>query len=173
MSFSIRATIRDLLAPEHQISCSSCLWQQGMAELKRRGKGHRESGAFILGWREGNKRRIAKYIYYDDLDPHCLDSGIIVLDGSVVGRLWKICRKTGFVVVADVHTHAGRPYQSKIDQVNPMIGVAGHIAIIVPGLAMQKVKASELGVYEYRGRHQWQPHLDREAARFFYIGRWS
>jgi len=173
MNFSIRATIRDLVAPEHQISCPSRLWQMALAELKRRGMGRRESGAFLLGRREGNKRRITQIVYYDVLDTHCLDSGIIVFDGFYFGDLWKICRETRLDVLADVHTHPGRPIQSDTDKENPMVGTQGHIAIIVSNLAMRSVKPHEIGVYEYQGNHAWRSYLGRDAAKFFYIGRWS
>ena len=173
MTFSIRATIRDLVAPDHHISCPAALWRAGLSELKRRGMECRESGAFLLGWREGEKRRIAQINYYDDLDPHCLDSGIIVFNGAYFGDLWRICRETGLDVLADVHTHPGRPYQSTSDQENPMVGTRGHIAIIVPNLARQGGAINQLGVYEYQGNHKWRSHLGRDAARFFYIGRWS
>jgi proteasome lid subunit RPN8/RPN11 len=172
MSFSIRATIRDLVAPDHYISCPSRLWQAGLTELKQRGMGCRESGAFLLGRREGDKRRIARIIYYDELDPHCLDTGIVIFDGAYFGDLWKICRETSLDVLADVHTHPGQPIQSGSDRENPMVGTKGHIAIIVPNLAMQPVKTHQLGVYEYRGNHTWQAYLGRDAAKFLYIGRW-
>ena len=173
MNFSIRATIRDLVAPEHRISCSTQLWHEGLTELKQRGKGRRESGAFLLGRKKGNKRTVSNIVYYDDLDPHCLDSGIVILDGSAYAGLWKICRETRFEVLADVHTHPGSPYQSGTDRDNPMIGVIGHIAIIVPNLAQRMVPSHELGVYEYLGNHRWQAYIGRDASRFFYIGRWS
>jgi proteasome lid subunit RPN8/RPN11 len=173
MDYSIRATIQGLVAPKHQISCSSRLWRQGLTELRRRGKNRHESGAFLLGHQDGSKRRIANFIYYDDLAPHCLDTGIVVLDGSVFGKLWKICRDMDMKVIADIHTHPGIPLQSFTDQANPMIGVPGHIAIIVPNLARRIVGAEELGVYEYLGNHRWQAYLKKDAPRFFYIGMWS
>jgi len=81
MIYSIRATIRGLVAPNHRLSCSSKLWRQGLTELKQRGGGKRESGAFLLGKRNGEQRAITGFTFYDDLDPHCLDTGIVVFDG--------------------------------------------------------------------------------------------
>ena len=60
MNFSIRTIILDLLAPDHRIGCSTHLWKEAWLELKRRGIGRRESGAFLLGLRKGNKRRSLK-----------------------------------------------------------------------------------------------------------------
>jgi proteasome lid subunit RPN8/RPN11 len=173
MNFLIRVAIQVLGAPENQIRCSSWLWHQGLVELKRRGMGWRESVAFLLGTRAGTIRKVNNFIYYDDIDPHCLDSGIVIFDGSAFAKLWKICREAGLEVVADVHTHPGRPFQSRADQQNPMIGVAGHIAIIVPNLAQRVVQARELGVYQYQGNHKWRPYLGKDASKFFHIGLWS
>lgn len=173
MSFSIRAPIRALVAPEHRLACSTRLWRRGLAELKRRGKGRHESGAFLLGRQEGGRRTVQRFLYYDDLDAHCLDSGIVRLDGSVFGRLWQICRETGLAVVADIHTHPGGCYQSRTDQRNPMLAVPGHIAIIVPDLARRIVRSHEVGVYQYLGDYLWHSFRGQDAARFFYLGLWS
>jgi hypothetical protein len=127
----------------------------------------------LIGQRDGNKRTIRDFIYYDDIAPHCLDSGIVIIEGPAFSKLWEICRKTGFEVVADVHTHPRQPYQSTTDQKNPMIGIAGHVAIIVPNFAQNIVYAHELGVFEYKGNHKWKSLLGRNAEKFFYIGEWS
>src|SRR5512140_623886 len=100
MSFSIRATIRGLEAPEHRLSCPAKLWAAGLKELRRRGGGRRESGAFLLGTEERGSRRVHRFVYYDDLDPRCLDRGIVVFDGSGYGPLWQMCRETELSVVA-------------------------------------------------------------------------
>lgn len=173
MIFSIRATIRALVAPEHHLSCPTALWRHGLRELKRRGEGYHESGAFLLGHRTRTRRTILRLVYYDDLDPHALDSGIVILDGGCYGKLWKLCRDTGLDVIGDVHTHLGQPHQSSTDQENPMIGNRGHIAIIVPGLAAQLVMPHDVGIYEYQGQHRWREYLRRSAARFFYVGVWG
>ena len=121
MTFSMRAIIRGFVAPEHRLSCSKAVWQQGLVELGRRGQGRRESGAFLLGHQRGTRRSISRFVFYDDLDPHCLDTGIVVFDGAGFGPLWALCRETGLRVVADVHTHGGRgpARQSHLDREGP------------------------------------------------------
>jgi proteasome lid subunit RPN8/RPN11 len=173
MIYSIRASIRERVAPNHRLSCSSRLWRALLHELARRGGGHRESGAFLLGKRLGGRRVIDGFICYDDLDPHCLDSGIVVFDGAGYGPLWQHCRKARLEVVADVHTHGGLALQSAADRDHPMIATPGHVALIVPGFAQRLVGARELGVYEYLGDHHWQSYDGTAASRFFYIGLWG
>lgn len=173
MTFSIRAIIRDLVAPKHQLSCPKTVWDQGLAELHRRGNGVRESGAFLVGKVENGKRYVARFIYYDDLDPHCLDSGIVIFNGSCYGLLWSFCRETRLEVVADIHTHPGAPIQSGADRENPMVATRGHIALIVPEFARQIVSARDLGIYQYLGSHKWQNFNRQQASEFFYIGRWG
>lgn len=173
MNFSIRAIIRGLVAPRHCISCSSQLWREGLAELHRRGAGHRESGAFLLGYVDGHRRKIERFAYYDDLDSRCLESGIVVFDGAGYGPLWQLCRELGLNVVADVHTHGGRACQSEADRTNPMVAISGHIAIIVPDFAQRMAPVTDLGIYEYQGEHRWQDHSGRQARQFLYIGMWG
>ena len=107
MTFSIRATIRALAAPKHRLSCPRNVWRRGLAEVARRGEGRHESGAFLLGYRDSIRGRVVRFAYYDDFDPTCLDSGIVVFDGAGFGPLWQLCRETGLKVLADLHTHGG------------------------------------------------------------------
>ncbi len=173
MIYSIRASIRERVAPDHRLSCSSSVWRALLHELARRGRGHRESGAFLLGKRVGNRRTVRSFICYDDLDLHCLDTGIVVFDGAGYGPLWQHCRKAQMEVVADVHTHGGLARQSSADRDHPMIAMPGHIALIVPEFALRLVGTRELGVYEYLGEHRWQSYSGKVAGRFFYIGFWG
>lgn len=169
-TYFIRATIRALVAPDHRLSCSSNLWQQGLLELKFRGEGRRESGAFLLGLEDRERRTITRFVFYDDLDQRCLDTGAIVFNGAAYGKLWDLCRATGLTVVADVHTHPGLARQSFIDKRNPMIAQKGHVAIVVPDLARRVFQVNELGVYEYQGSHRWKEFTGKNAAHYFYIG---
>lgn len=174
MSFSIRSIIRGLLAPKHKIHCQAGLWEKGVKELERRGQGRRESGAFLLGRvEESGRRRVERFVYYDELEPRCLDSGIVELTGSGYGPLWDLCRKTGATVVADIHTHPAGASQSTIDKANPIIATKGHIAIIVPNYAQGQIPHDLLGVYEYMGAHQWRGYVGKHVHEFLYIGFWG
>lgn len=173
MNFSIRATIRGWVAPEHRLSCSTRLWRTGLQELQRRGNGYRESGAFLLGRQLGTRRVVQHVVFYDDLDPHCLDTGIVVFDGAGYGPLWRLCRERRLQVVADAHTHGGIARQSDDDRHNPMIATTGHIAIIVPNFAQHLDCHDRLGVYEYAGAHRWHDHSGPRAKHFFYVGIWG
>ncbi len=136
MNFFNLATIRRLFAPRHELSCSWLLWLRLCRKLRERGRRYsRESGAFLLGRREDGRARVVDFILYDDLDPHCLDSGIVRFDGRYFSELWAICKARGLSVVADVHVHPGGAGQSDSDRDHPMISRAGHIALILPRFA--------------------------------------
>ncbi len=174
MNFSIRAIIRALAAPRHRLSCPKKIWRSGIAEIASRGEGRHESGAFLLGYRDGLRRRVVRFAYYDDFDPACLDSGIIVFDGAGFGPLWQLCRETGLDVLADLHTHGGSgpARQSPLDRDNPMIAQPGHVALIVPNFATD-FRMRDIGVYEYLGSHRWRDYSGGKAGRFFYTGVWA
>jgi len=171
MNYSIAQTILRLFAPQHRLSCSWILWRRLLSELRCRGMdGRRESGAFLLGLRRDGRARITQFVLYDDLDPHCLDTGIVSFDGRFYAALWDKCRESGLSVVADVHTHPDGSYQSPSDQANPMISRAGHIALIVPRFAASPVRITELGLYLYEGSKNWSPIAVGDRRRFFQIG---
>jgi proteasome lid subunit RPN8/RPN11 len=173
MIFSIRRAIRARLAPRHKLSCTRSIWLAGLAELRRRGGGFRESGAFLLGHERAGRREIAEFAYYDDLDPHCLDTGIVRFRGSAFSLLWDLCEEHDLDVVADVHTHPGPPWQSGADADHPMVAQPGHFSLIVPDFAQRFVSANKLGIYEYRGSHRWTNHTGAGAEKVFYVGWWG
>lgn len=172
MSFSIARIIRGLLAPRHELSCSWFVWRRLVAGLRQRGRSEsRESGAFLLGQSEADGRaRIVDFILYDDLDAHCLDTGIVRFDGRHFGKLWSICRARGLTVVADIHVHPGGPGQSHSDKTHPMISEAGHLALILPNFARLPMPRSEIGFYRYLGGLKWLEVPRGQRHDFFYIG---
>ncbi|MGE3467242.1 MAG: hypothetical protein AB7J13_09940 [Pyrinomonadaceae bacterium] len=171
MIYFIRKIIRAFAAPKHRLACSSKVWNAGVAELRRRtGGGLHESGAFLLGTIEGGRRRIERFAYYDDLDPHSLDSGIVTFDGAGYGPLWQMCRDEGLTVVADIHVHPGVARQSPSDRANPMIAKKGHIALIAPDFAAGDCMPGDLGAYEYQGDHNWSFRTGAEAENYYYVG---
>ncbi len=173
MTFSIKTIIRALLAPEHGLSCPRKLWWSLLAELDRRGERRHEAGAFLLGFQRGKRREVTDVVFYDELDPHAYASGVCILHAPAFARLWALCRERDLTVVGDVHTHPGVAFQSESDRTNPMVARDGHVAIIVPDFAVAPVDPRQLGVFEYRGDHQWFDRSPQVASGFFYTGMWS
>ena len=145
-------------------------WDAMVAELGHRGGGARESGAFLLADRAGDRRTVTRVVYLDDLDPDCLTGGI-EFDGLAYSKLWDICDDEKRVVNGDVHTHPGRSvHQSSIDSANPMVAADGHVSLIVPDFAMHPIVAGEVGIHRYDGR-SWQTWTGHAAARRLFIRR--
>ncbi|MFY0689054.1 MAG: hypothetical protein JXQ90_17925 [Cyclobacteriaceae bacterium] len=137
------------------ISASIWFWLSLMGELKQRGNLKRESGAFLLGKKGSN--RIVKALYYNDLDPECLNSGIVEFSYLGQMNLSDYCIENNMKVLADVHTHPGGwTGQSVADKTNPMISRKGHQAIIIPNYAKKKFQLFQgVGFYEYLGDFRW------------------
>lgn len=173
MSYSIKAIIRAFAAPEHRVNCSLALWWRLTQELDRRGARQHEAGAFLLGTRFGDKREVTDIVFYDELDPNAYSTGVCVLHGDAFSKLWAICRGKGLTVVADVHTHPGEAFQSHSDRTNPMIAREGHIAIILPDFSAPPVERNRIGIFEYRGSHQWHDRSPARIRQFLYTGFWS
>lgn len=145
-------------------------WQEMVAELGRRGGGVRESGAFLLGDRGGDRRTVTRVVYLDDLDPNCLTGGISFA-GLAYSKLWDICDAEKRLVIGDIHTHPGSGVcQSCIDAENPMLARAGHVALILPDFATRPVEAYEVGVHRYDSSG-WTTWTGAEAARRLSIRR--
>ena len=155
-----------------RIEIDLCLWNQMINELGRRGlNGRREAGAFLLVRGDRGEGRVARVVYYDDLDPNCL-VGNIHLRSQGFSKLWEVCEVEGLRVLADVHTHPGSSVaQSSTDRENPMIARDGYLALIVPHYGTRPVVAREVGVHQYRGNLGWTSWYGSEAERVLHIGK--
>lgn len=173
MTFSIKATIRAFVAPNHRLSCDPQLWASITTELDRRGNRVHEAGAFLLGRMRGMRREVEDVVFYDQLDPEAYSTGICILHGPAFAKLWALCRERDLTVVADVHTHGGHAHQSEADRVNPMVAQKGHIGIILPGFAAAPIPGDQVCIYEYCGNHRWRDRSPRVCRGYFYSGFWS
>jgi proteasome lid subunit RPN8/RPN11 len=171
MGFSISTLFRAALGKPPSLVCDEALWRAGTSELHRRTRGRIEAGAFLLGKLKGRTKHIAKFLYYDDIDPTCFKNGFVEFDGKHFGDVWKICRDEGLEVVGDVHVHPGGYWQSQSDMENPMMPRAGHLALILPDFAGKNPVPGKIGIYEYKGGTNWSNHT-HSGEKFFYIGWW-
>lgn len=152
-----------------KLKCAAGVWREGVEELRRRTRSStRECGAFLLGIEEGAGKRILEFVYYDDIDPNALASGIVRFDGTKFPKLWEHCRSRGYGVVADVHVHPGSYGQSASDMANPVMPRAGHLALILPDFAARQTQPGGIGMYEYCGNGRWVAHT-RQGLGFFQL----
>jgi proteasome lid subunit RPN8/RPN11 len=140
------------------------VWSALMADLQRRGGGWRESGAFLLGQPTETARAVQTWLPYDELDPKSLNYAYVRLESNAFSRLWAICAEQKLEVVADVHTHPKGPHQSPSDRANPMISLAGHVALIVPRFAHGNVRARDVSFNVYLGGGKWISYFHKDAA---------
>lgn len=140
------------------------VWKGLMADLHRRGGGRRESGAFLLGQVTDDAKVVSEWVSYEDLDPASRKHAIIRLDTSAFPRLWQVCADRGVQVVADIHTHPGKPVQSQSDRAFPMLALAGHIALIAPRFARGAVKPADVSFNVYVGGGAWTSYFGIDAA---------
>jgi proteasome lid subunit RPN8/RPN11 len=139
-------------------------WFRLVGDLRRRGRGRRESGAFLLGRVQSKDRRVVEYVCYDDLDPHALDQGVVVFHGDGFSKLWALCAERKLEVLADIHTHPGRDVrQSWIDQKHAMIAMSGHVAMIAPHFGnTSRWSLDEVGIHLLEKGGRWTRFLARD-----------
>jgi proteasome lid subunit RPN8/RPN11 len=162
------------VAPVEPLLIPAAVWWRLIGALRRRGRGDRESGAFLLGRRHASGAKVHTFLCYDEADPHALDSGIVIITSAGFQRLWDTCRALGCDVVGDAHTHGDRsPRQSETDRVNPVMPIAGHMALIVPSFGMTpRWHLGESAAYEYLGNYRWRYWAGRERATRVRLTMW-
>ena len=155
-----------------KIFCRKKVWKAGVRELARRTQGEtRESGAYLLGKTHPNGvHEILDFVFYDDIDPDALSTGIVTIRQSALPRLWEVCRERGYGVIADVHVHPHGYGQSESDRTNPVMPRVGHIALILPDFARNRPSPGAIGMYEFCGSGQWVDHSKRSTS--FFRLRW-
>jgi len=156
------------------ITMTIWLWRRLVLELRRRGHGRHESGAFLLTPQNRDDGRVTTFVCYDDLDPDAYEGGAIAFHAVGHAALWELCERRGLRVLADVHTHP-RSYirQSPTDEHNPMIPLKGHIALILPHYAHTPWRTLDRsGVYEYLGNFQWRTHPGTGGTRPVRLALW-
>jgi proteasome lid subunit RPN8/RPN11 len=150
------------------------LWIGIIFDLRRRGGGVRESGAFLLGREASDPARVSSYVCYDDVDPAAYQAGAIAFHASGCAALWRVCKEKQLDLLVDVHTHPGPDVrQSSIDERHPMIPIVGHTAMIVPNFARTawwSLKA--VGVYEYLGGFKWRTYPASVPDRRVKLSLW-
>ncbi len=154
-----------------RITCVRRVWEVGVRELARRTLNEtRESGAYLLGRTlKSGVHEIIEFVFYDDVDPKALATGIVTIRETALPRLWEICRARGYGVVADIHVHPGGYGQSASDRDGPVMPRAGHIAFILPDFARGNPTPGAIGMYEFLGDGQWLDH-SRYGSRFLKLG---
>lgn len=153
------------------LEISAGAWSALMRDLFERGGGMRESGAFLLGSIGDRTRTVRDWLPYDELDPAVRNFEYVRLETAAFTKLWEVCAARSLEVVADVHTHPLGPGQSISDRENPMISLAGHVALIVPYFARGDVQPADLSVNVYLGGGTWKSHYrDAAAALIQLIG---
>lgn len=135
-----------------------------MADLRARGGGRRESGAFLMARRLDGERVIQEWLPYDVLDPQSLQYAYVKLDTEAFPRLWDFCAKREVQVVADIHTHPLGPGQSESDRSHPMVSIAGHVALIAPRFARGLVSPKDVSFNIYCGSGRWSSFYREQAA---------
>ena len=130
-------------------------WIRIYRGLRRRGRSVRESGAFLLGKRGTRTALVRDVVYYNDLDPDALSTGIVRLSGAALGPLWALCAERGLEVLADVHTHPGGSGQSESDRAHPMVAIRGHVSLVVPNFARNAFDLAGVGHYRFEGNKRW------------------
>lgn len=146
------------MVAERKIEISRLTWLRLVGELRKRGRGRQESGAFLLGKASASDRRVETFVCYDDLDPRALSCGVVVFHARGFSALWDLCAKGGLQVLADVHTHpTGDVRQSNIDQDHPMLPVQSHIALILPRYGRtSKWSLAGVGMHVFQGQARWK-----------------
>lgn len=148
------------------LEISTVDWKALIAELKLRGRGKRESGAFLLGVHGdgAEPRKVTAWLNYEKLDAKCAKYNYVRIGTEAFPKLWDYCCERGLQVVADVHTHPWGPCQSISDREHPMVSFHGHLALVVPNFAHGDIAPDDVSLNIYQGDGQWISYYGTHAA---------
>lgn len=145
------------------------IWSSLMDDLRHRGGGRRESGAFLLAETERGDHVVRAWLPYDVLAPESLAYAYIRLEPDAFSRLWAWCAQNRVEVVADIHTHPSGPRQSPSDRAHPMVALRGHVALILPQFARRGVQPFDCSFNVYLGDQRWLSYVRKDAENLIAI----
>lgn len=152
--------------PRHLLKVPRALYANLIADLARSGAGVAESGAFLLGFLDGDERRVDGYLPYEAIAAQGRRRhAYIDFTAQEMAQAWDYCYRHKVHVVADVHTHPNGPAQSLSDRAHPIVSLAGHVALIVPHFALRNPQPADLGVHQFLGGGRWRSLFSADAAR--------
>ena len=131
------------------------LWLELMDCLETKSAARRESGAFLLGHFDEGIRVVESFVPYDAVEPSSYERYAVRMTSCAYSKLYAICDERGQRVVADVHAHPRLAFQSPSDRANPMVPLAGHVALIVPNYAKTPVHLRDMTFNVYQGPDKW------------------
>lgn len=140
------------------------VWGALMEDLKHRGRGVHESGAFLLAPVGEAHPVVHSWLPYDVLDPESMRYAVIRLETDAFTRLWSYCASKQVKVVADIHTHPKGPEQSLSDRVHPMVALPGHLALIAPWFAQRSPRPVDVSLSVYQGGGAWVSFFGEDAS---------
>lgn len=152
--------------PPPRLEIPRGLYDSLIVDLARSGRGVKESGAFLLGAFDGQRRCVSSYLMYDKVAPlSSRQHAYVAFTAQEMARAWEHCYAVGLQVVADVHTHPFGPAQSVSDRAHPIVSVAGHVALIVPNFATGDPQPRDLGVHLFGGCGRWDSMFHEQASQ--------
>lgn len=140
------------------------IWAGLMEDLRVRGRGERESGAFLLAAADADSPLVTSWLPYDELAPESMAVAYVRLEPDAFTRLWAFCAEKKVKVVADIHTHPKGPGQSFSDKKHPMLAFPGHVALIAPWFAQRSPKPHDVSLNVYQGGGKWLNYYRGDAA---------
>lgn len=80
----------------------------------------------------------------------------VTVDGDELFRVSVLAHELNELVCAQVHSHPGPAFHSELDDLAPLVGVAGALSIVVPNFAEGPVDLAAWASFRLKGDGSWQ-----------------
>ena len=141
---------RELVVP-HDI------WLETWTGLRKRGAGRREAACIWGGYRTDAQETVEAVLFFDDFGPTIAGALSHRTPRDVTTAAFSRLRESGFVIVADVHSHPDEWVGlSPVDRAHPIEYRVGLRAVVLPHYAIGEPSIRGVGLHEYLGNGRWQ-----------------
>lgn len=127
------------------------IWAQTLAELRRCGGDHLECVVYWLAASDA-PQHVGTVVH----PCHFSTSSFYEVDADWLHEFTVSLRRDRRMVVAQVHTHAGRAFHSRTDDENALVNVPGFLSLVVPRFARAPVQTEELYLAELARDGRWE-----------------
>ena len=137
--------------------------------LYNTGLEQREEAALLAGYIVGKSTGLATTVILPYTESN---SGGCALRMDVTAKCFDVIRRTGQLVLAQVHTHPGRAWHSNTDNEWALSDSPGLFSIVVPCFGrygLQKILTNGVAVYERLTNGDWHPLASSEIQRRIFV----
>lgn len=144
------------MIPNRPFRVDTTVFEDTLAALREVGNRGFECFGLWLGTVEPDEVHIGTLQIPAQRSSHVSEGCQVTVDGDELFRISVLAHELNQLVCAQVHSHPGLAYHSNLDDVAPLVSIAGALSIVVPNFADDPLDLAAWATFRLQGDGSWQ-----------------